>query len=407
MLRIELRYWLRKSTHRSPRSPPVREAQPVRVLDEHKRSLHIPSDVLVIHGRRVMATALRSALSRRHDDVLARWVECVERSAPPQGVASRELVAPMSRFLHEMGTALGGNGDGRVTVETAADHGARRFAEGLDVEFVVREYGALRQCIVDVAHEEKVAIGPELDRSLTEIMTQGIAAAVARHAMLRQAETQRRAAERMAFVAHELRNPLSSGNLAIASLDSHGLLPSHRFVTVLVQSLARMSMLLERSIHFAALGVGVGLIRESLELSDVLHEIVTETAVDATDKDIRVEVSPAPDLWLEGDHQLIGMALGNLVRNAIKFTHRGGIVRIRCQAVETAVRIEVEDECGGIPEESIDRIFLPFFQLESKHGGFGLGLAVARQAVEAHGGTLDAFSTAGKGCVFRAVLPTE
>jgi hypothetical protein len=114
------------------------------------------------------------------------------------------------------------------------------------------------------------------------------------------------------------------------------------------------------------------------------------------------------DPKLEGlvDHQLMVSALVNLVQNAIKYSPQGADVRVRCSAAEGGVTFEVEDACGGIPEDKIDELFSPFVR-GTEGRGLGLGLAITRQAVEAHGGQIRVQNLPGKGCVFIVKIPAE
>src|SRR2546428_119009 len=86
---------------------------------------------------------------------------------------------------------------------------------------------------------------------------------------------------------------------------------------------------------------------------------------------------------------------------------RGGTVTVRLRPIEGRARFEVEDECGGLPPGAAERLFDPFVQLGPDRSGFGLGLAIARQAVEAHGGNLAVHDLQGKGCVFLLEIPAS
>jgi signal transduction histidine kinase len=105
------------------------------------------------------------------------------------------------------------------------------------------------------------------------------------------------------------------------------------------------------------------------------------------------------------DPRLVSSALTNLVRNAVKFTHQGGTVEIRARVAEERVSIEVEDGCGGLPPGFVERAFAPFAQMGADRTGFGLGLAIAKQAADAHGGSIRVQNLPGKGCIFVLELP--
>jgi len=117
-------------------------------------------------------------------------------------------------------------------------------------------------------------------------------------------------------------------------------------------------------------------------------------------------VFDAPDpIELSGDSRLLWSALSNLLRNAIKFSPEGATVTVRTRKLSGRLRVEVEDECGGLPPGKADELLRPFVQGRHEQGGFGLGLAIARQAAEAHGGTVVIQDLPGKGCVVALELP--
>ena len=99
--------------------------------------------------------------------------------------------------------------------------------------------------------------------------------------------------------------------------------------------------------------------------------------------------------------------MANLLQNAFKFTRQGTEVRLTAYASGTRVLIDVIDHCGGLPPGSPEKLFVPFFQHRpSKPNlGLGLGLAMARRAIEADAGTLTVRDAPGLGCVFTISLP--
>jgi signal transduction histidine kinase len=83
------------------------------------------------------------------------------------------------------------------------------------------------------------------------------------------------------------------------------------------------------------------------------------------------------------------------------------MVQVRARAHDEHVIIDVEDECGGLPPGAAEKLFGAFFQAGRDRSGFGLGLAIARQAIEGHGGTLSIENRPSKGCVFTASVPVN
>jgi hypothetical protein len=93
------------------------------------------------------------------------------------------------------------------------------------------------------------------------------------------------------------------------------------------------------------------------------------------------------------------------LRNAVKHSHPGSVVELRGSTVKERALIEVEDCCGGLPPGKVEAAFSPFVRLDADQSGFGLGLAIARQAVDAHGGSIRVQNLPGKGCIFVLELP--
>jgi signal transduction histidine kinase len=114
---------------------------------------------------------------------------------------------------------------------------------------------------------------------------------------------------------------------------------------------------------------------------------------------------------VEIDGSLLRQVLTNLIDNADKYCNPGGRIAIRVASVERkTVSVEVEDNGPGIPERHRDKVFDRFYRVDEARsretGGVGLGLAIAKWGVEAHGGHLELYCPIDSGCIFRLVLPS-
>ena len=109
------------------------------------------------------------------------------------------------------------------------------------------------------------------------------------------------------------------------------------------------------------------------------------------------------------DRSRLGQVLDNLIGNALKFTPAGGTIALEVQDVGEFERILVSDTGIGIPSDKLEKVFEPFYQIDGsstrRFGGAGLGLAIVRQIVEAHGGEVGVSSEAGKGSTFQFTVP--
>lgn len=145
---------------------------------------------------------------------------------------------------------------------------------------------------------------------------------------------------------------------------------------------------------------------EQVMINVFLQDIATPARLQAEYSGLTFVIEPAPaQLAASVDRQLLESALMNLLNNGFKYTRAGGTVTLRASEHEGHVRIEVEDECGGIPTSSGDP-FQPFADRRGKdRTGLGLGLSIARKAVRAQGGDVDVRNMPGRGCVFLIDVP--
>jgi signal transduction histidine kinase len=320
-----------------------------------------------------------------------------------------ELVDHLPAFLDQVVAALQRRESADDGLEAAEDHGVHRLALGFSLDQVVREYGAMRTAIFAVAGDAGVEVGTRDYEVIFDCVINGIAGAVSEYSRQRDAEMQRQATEHVAFIAHELRNPLSSATLAVAALQANQKLdPTERAVKILDRGLQLMQDLVDHSLRMARVGSGVDLNAEPIQLRTLLEDTQSAVALNAEVKGILLEISLEGEHEIQVDARLVRSALSNLVRNAIKFTHPCGTVVVRGKVSGGRATIEIEDECGGLPAGDVEKVFSPFVQLGAGgNNGFGLGLAIARQAVDAHGGTLRVQNLPAKGCIFVLDLPVK
>jgi signal transduction histidine kinase len=245
------------------------------------------------------------------------------------------------------------------------------------------------------------------------------------HEQVQKALTQLQTLDRMKSdflnaISHELRTPLAPilGYTEILLAGGMGALPqtASRGVQAIAESGKRLLNLIESLLAFIRLDQGeVALNRESLDLLAVLKPAVEGLRARAEERRVALTLELPPDLPMAlADSQELGIALNHLLDNAVKFTQAGGSVTVRGvlaadAAGQPAIEITVQDTGIGIPAEEQARVFERFYQIDSsmtrQYGGVGIGLAVVRQVVEAHGSTIHLESEPGKGSTFRFTLP--
>jgi signal transduction histidine kinase len=154
-------------------------------------------------------------------------------------------------------------------------------------------------------------------------------------------------------------------------------------------------------------GSSVDLQRERLDLAALLGQAVEDAQAAGESRMVKISLEADTFLEVEADRRLLLSTIGNLISNAVKFSQPGATVRVRARREGSAMMVEVQDECGGLPTGNIDKLFEPFVQRGGDRNGFGLGLAIVRQAMAAHGARVSVRNQPGQGCTFVLTLPTE
>jgi two-component system CheB/CheR fusion protein len=229
---------------------------------------------------------------------------------------------------------------------------------------------------------------------------------------LRQAD--RRKSEFLAILAHELRNPLAPIFNAVELLSWPEADPqkAQAAIDIMRRQLAQMGRLIDDLLDISRISRGrIELRCERVDVASIVQQAVeaTRPIVDRHEHDLSVSL-PAHAVWLNADPARLAQALGNLLNNASKFTPRGGRLGIEVEPRGGRVAIRVRDNGIGIAQDQLEGIFGMFAQLnpavEDSQAGLGIGLTLARNLVELHGGTLEARSSGvGRGSEFVLDLP--
>jgi len=150
---------------------------------------------------------------------------------------------------------------------------------------------------------------------------------------------------------------------------------------------------------------------ESFKLADAVTGAVEQVTLMAAQRDVQLHIVPGPAVNLRADEDLFLQLLLNLLDNAIKHTPSGGQVTVGWHLDGQQVELRVRDTGTGIPEEHLPHVFDRFYRVDKARGraegGAGLGLAISRWIVEAHGGSISVESIEGEGSTFTVRLPAE
>lgn len=218
--------------------------------------------------------------------------------------------------------------------------------------------------------------------------------------------------EFLAIVSHDLRNPLNSIMLGSEVLQMSTTLdaPSRGKVKLINHAANRMSRMLSDLLDLSSMDAGHLSMERKLESVEELLSTIVETATPgAAAKSIRLEtVLDEPHLFAYCDRDRVLQVLTNLIGNAIKFTSRGGSVRLKARRTFDEIELSVRDSGAGIAKSQLDHIFDPYWQAaKTAKLGTGLGLSIARGIVEFHGGKIWAESIVDRGSCFFFTLPSQ
>lgn len=222
---------------------------------------------------------------------------------------------------------------------------------------------------------------------------------------------QRRQADSLAMVAHELLNPLQPIRFAVEML-RRPIADVGRVRKMIERQVGHLMRLIDDLLDVSRAETGkLRLVRESVDLTSLV-EAATDAcrpAMSRRQQKFSTVTSDEP-LHLMGDPVRLLQILSNLLDNASKYTPQGGSIRLTVEASDAEVRLVVKDDGIGITPQALPHIFAPFVQEPHAVGfngtGLGIGLAVVRELVESHGGTVVAHSAGtGLGSEFVVCLP--
>jgi heavy metal sensor kinase len=215
-----------------------------------------------------------------------------------------------------------------------------------------------------------------------------------------------------ADASHELRTPLTAmrsvGEVALRSpRDANAY---RDVIGSMLEEVDRLTRLVESLLTLTRADSGkIQLAPETLDLGVLAGSVIDQLRVLADEKQQELALRSPTPVHAVADAALLRQALMNLIHNAIKYTPNGGTTGVELSTASRHAVIEVRDTGPGIATEHRDRIFDRFYRVDASRsredGGVGLGLAIARWAIEANGGRIELASDVGRGSVFRIFLP--
>jgi signal transduction histidine kinase len=224
-------------------------------------------------------------------------------------------------------------------------------------------------------------------------------------------EAQQSQRDLVANVSHELKTPLTSiQGFTQAILDGVLQTPEeiHQAAQVIFDESSRMSRLVQDLVALARLESGAAdLQRAPLDLTALLQGVAEKFRPQVAQAGLRLRVDLEALPWGMGDADRLAQVFSNLVDNAIKYSPPGAEIVLQARQKDAAVEVRVADSGPGVKPADRERIFQRFYQSDGARPGMGLGLAITRQIVLAHGGAIRVEPGAQGGSVFVVTLPAR
>jgi signal transduction histidine kinase len=218
--------------------------------------------------------------------------------------------------------------------------------------------------------------------------------------------------ELVANVSHELKTPIAAIRAHLENVLDGVERPDPETLQVMLTQSERLGRLVDQLLDLSRLESGdVPLVRSVVPLGPLVSQVLSEIDVARPGRGVDVSSRVADDVPPAfADRERVHQVLFNLVDNAVRFTPAGGAVTVSAHRHDGFVEIEVHDSGVGILAEHLPRLFERFYRVDTSRsraddGGTGIGLAIARSVVEAHGGHIRADSEPGEGSTFTFELP--
>lgn len=215
-----------------------------------------------------------------------------------------------------------------------------------------------------------------------------------------------------ADASHELRTPLSviEAESTLALSKERTSEDYRKSLEIIGQEVDYMSTVLGNLLLMARNDAGKDPLQgEEVDLSDLVTDVSSNFESLAKENGLRFELRAEPNLKVEGDAVRLRQVFLNVLQNAVRYTRKGGAISVNASSKRGAAIVNITDTGIGISEDQLPLIFERFYRVDKARsradGGAGLGLAIARQIVEMHKGTIDVQSRLGKGSTFRISLP--
>lgn len=361
---------------------------------------------------------LAGFIRKERDILLAEWRDEVRQLSKAYNLDVPTLNDHIPDLLYELSDELETQVDGSMIGELKKNsviHGLDRLRLGFDIEEVVAEYNALRGVIQNLAERHDISLRGQVNRTINRVIDMSIGLAVKTYAAQKALEIQQRREEHLAFVAHDLRTPLST--IAMAAKLLEATIPevsnderAAKLLDTMHRNVKRLNSLVVKVMQEDAnlkAKVNEKVERRETNLRELVEVLVSDLNPLAASSNLNLVNNVPKDVTAFGDAGMISLIFQNLISNAIDYTPGGEVVIGAQKNTDFSAECWVSDNGAGISPERLERVFDKLETDPDKKSGIGLGLAIVKQFVEAHGGQVAVESTVGQGSTFRFTIPYE
>jgi two-component system phosphate regulon sensor histidine kinase PhoR len=360
---------------------------------------------------------LAMLIRQERDTLLTEWRQEVGRLSVAHALDVPTLNNHIPDLLEELADELEAYSDESMIGElkkNSVAHGLDRLRLGFDIEEVVGEYNALRGVIQDLIERNNLRLGGPVNRTINRVIDMSIGLAVKTYATQKALEIQQRREEHLAFVAHDLRSPLSSIAMAAQLLERTvpDVAKDERAAMLLEtmhRNVERLNSLVVKVVQEEAnlqAKVNKRVERHEVKLRELVEVLVGDLHPLALASNTRLTNKVPEELTTFADANMLTLIFQNLISNAINYTPDGEVIIGAQKSKESdSVKCWVKDNGAGIPADKLEKVFDKLESDPDRKSGMGLGLAIVKQFVEAHGGQVAVESEVGQGSTFRFTIP--
>jgi two-component system phosphate regulon sensor histidine kinase PhoR len=362
---------------------------------------------------------LAALIRRERDTLLAEWRQEVRQLSVARNLDVPTINDHVPDLLEELAYELEDSSDESMIGELKKNpiiHGLDRLRLGFDVEEVVGEYNALRGVIQDLIERHDLRLRGTVNRTINRVIDKSIGLAVKTYAEQKALEIQERREEHLAFVAHDLRSPLSAIAMA-AQLLEHAvpdMVKNDRAAMLLEtmhRNVGRLNSLVVKVVQEKAnlrAQADERVERREVKLRSLVEVLVGDLGPLAYASNLSLINRVPEGLTAFVDANMMTLIFQNLISNAIDYTPNGEVT-IGAKKIKESAAVEcwVSDNGAGIPADRLEKVFDKLETDPDKKSGMGLGLAIVKQFVEAHGGEVSVESELGHGSTFRFTIPDK